>query len=116
MKKCSACGRESFILNKNGNCVDCVFSIDGDGDNIFYETGKEIIHSEFVHESFVKYFGTEKPICSKCNKEVDIFGPIYSIKHLCTRFVFAKCHGEIEVKSFNSLSLPLPFKIDTFFD
>lgn len=103
---CEGCGRLSFLLNKNNLCVSCVFSfgVDPDESKIFRETGGELtIPDTNLDTSFSRIFGGMKPFCRKCDKMVDLFGPIYLIEHPCTRIYFTKCHGEIEVQMFNEL-------------
>lgn len=101
MKNCSKCGGPSFILNKNGLCVSCVFDIDSDPNEskIFKETGEELKKQDFdLNPVFNVSYENINPVCCKCNKPVDIFGPIYLINYACSRIVLAKCHGEIEVR------------------
>ena len=50
--------------------------------------------------NWYKIYISGKPICAKCKKEVDYFGPWYDIEHGGTRYIHAVCHGEIEVRQF----------------
>jgi hypothetical protein len=65
-------------------------------------------HKE-VHEWY-KIFLLEKPICQKCNKEVDYFGPWYDPERGCTRHLCAICHGEIEIRAFLDYEPPEDLK------
>ena len=119
--KCKKCDKKSFLLNKNNLCIICVFGIDSDPNEnkIFKETGKEL--KEQLNPSFYDMFRNQKPVCRKCNKEVDLFGPIYVIEMACTRFVFTKCHGEVEVRMFteikmNDKSYDLDYHLKNFFN
>jgi hypothetical protein len=43
-------------------------------------------------------FSKEKPVCAKCKKEVDFFGPIYFIGRGNDHFIHSICHGEVEIR------------------
>ena len=106
--KCHKCGTPNDMLNKNGLCIICVFSADADlnESKMFKETGEELREPNIVIESdFQMFFGKEKPICSKCDKPVDMFFPLYVIEYPCSRFVLVKCHGEIEIRMFTEIKL-----------
>lgn len=48
--------------------------------------------------NWYRIFLRGKPICAKCKKEVDYFGPWYDIHRGGTRYIHAVCHGEIEIR------------------
>ena len=102
LARCSKCGRKSILLNGNNLCVVCVFGLGAEKESrIFREAGGELADPEIIAGSSFSYMFKGKPICLKCDKPVDMFGPIYVIEYGATRFIFAKCHGEVEVRSAN---------------
>lgn len=119
MKTCKNCNKQSWALNKNNICIVCAFALDNaeNESKIFKETGiQPPIKAEMLcdkkscdgcDEMFcsTRIFKTYTPMCSKCNKPVDHFGPLYMIEYGATRIIFVKCHGEIEVRMFNEYQI-----------
>jgi hypothetical protein len=104
-KECNLCGKYSSILNSNNHCPDCVFSLKTPEDESKIFTGE--LHGGYcecgkcvscIHR---KEIFKEIPTCLKCDKPIEKYGLVYMIEHACSRFIYASCHGEIEIKMLN---------------
>ena len=62
--------------------------------NCFNEYDEKYPHSNFYYKLFIK--GT--PICAKCKKSVQYFGPIWCFGKGNDYFIHAICHGEVEIR------------------